>query len=619
MIVAFGSIFFLMLLGSLVLGGYVPLPAAEAFVPEKQEKKAKAKTEADEQEILRQFHEEQAIQLLKSSLSLSRSVEDVPKRALLAARASELLWDYDQEFARSNISDAIDLIFDQYKELTAESTNNSIRRLNAAVDILVKILARKDPPAADAVNQRFARMRSELLKDTTPDPSAKERLSVARESLDVDIAQSVQLARKIIERVIPSTFPQYLYDLRRKDPSAADALYRHALGIMASRAVYTAQDSIYLSIYAFAERMVLIPITDVDNEGRLSFGIFTHQLSAPRYTPSTVLANEFLSSAFRHINTEWDLNSFKVNDPVQLVQWLFLTRKLQVYSSRLANSNFEGWQQLQTNLEVRCRNAGMDAETLPNLMGFAERLANSDDVFQFGDDSTFDKAKASQDHQQKTQLLVRGIWNVIQGGRFQEAENRLKGVEDLEVKEKLADLLNFYAGKKALVKGDWVEVTTRGGRIGDLRIRLLLLLESSRASHSSQKDVAYQLLIEAQKIIPKIASDMDKAKGFVALSSFSAQPYPQLSKESLIEAVKSINRSESYDGTDFQVEVAVLEDFRILLPLVHSGFDVCFRRAAQSDWTGAINLADELNSKTLKIAAHIAACRAFLEKAQHKA
>src|SRR6185295_18304027 len=97
------------------------------------------------------------------------------------------------------------------------------------------------------------------------------------------------------------------------------------------------------------------------------------------------------------------------------------------------------WQQLRFDLETKCRNVGVDAATIQNVNGFAERLAYGDDVFQFGDDSSFARAKEAKDEQKRNELLVRGIWNLIQGKRFQEVETKLNDVNDREIRSRLSD------------------------------------------------------------------------------------------------------------------------------------------------------------------------------------
>jgi hypothetical protein len=426
---------------------------------------------------------------------------------------------------------------------------------------------------------------------------------------------SIELAGAILQTDVPFGFPQFLYDLRRADVSRVDALFERGLNVLASGQVYRAADAIRLSAYAFKERMVLLPIPDLDEESsRLQFGMFTMNLNTPEYNLDPGLANRYLAASHKHLTGQLLQGRVGI-DPVQLVQSLFLATKLGVYASRLGVSRADVWQQLRFDLEVRCKDAGVDSSTIQNIIGFAQRLGNADDVFQFGDDSSLDGVKDIKDQKRRNEILVRGIWNAIQGKRFQQAETTIKDLDDKEGRDKLNDVLEYYVGKASWMDRNWVEVSRSASLIKDARLSFLLLLESAKAAGSLkdvERNIARQFLLNARTLVPAISDKSDRAKSLVSIASLAAETYPQLSVEVLPEVVSAINASDDYDGKDFQILIDVLPHFRLAFSSADSSLDVWVKRQAKVDWTNAIRLAEDMNSKRLRTIALVSACGAIL-------
>ncbi len=586
------------------------MPAFAGHASQQARKPADKKAPASEQEALKAMYKEQAVQVLKDALNSSSLIEDIGQRSILVARAAELLWPYDRELASTSICTTVDHLLDQYKEPTVRNSSEKLGRLNAAINRLMKTLARRDAVLAASVQQHITKTKQEALKDTAADPSAKERMSLAQESLASDTSRSVELAARALQNGVPMGFPQYMYDLEQIDPAGANALFNRALNRLGAAQAYSATDAIQLSTYAFTERMMLLPVPDMDEGSqKLQFGVFTKSLSSTKFSLKPSLANAYLSAGYQYVNNQLHPGSLRGADPIHLVQSLFLATKLSAYSSRLGLSQGSAWQQLKIDLEVRCRNAGVDDATLQNMNGFALRLANADDVFQFGDDSLFDNAKDIKDQRRRNQVLVRGIWNLIQSKRYQEAEIRIKDVDDRDIKEKLADVFEYYAAKADLKELDMIEFTRRSRRIIDPRVRLMLFLDAARVS---ERNAANQFLLDARNLIPRITGKSEKAKGLISVASLSAATDPQLSREVLSEVAKAINAADDFEGGDFQMEVAIMPDFRIMLSLPDSSLDTCLKRAAQIDWRHTLSLTEDLNSKELRALARISTCAAVL-------
>ncbi len=584
---------------------------------QKQESKSSAqKPPVSEKDVLRDLQKQQAVQLLRDALDSSASIDDLGQQSILVARAAPLLWGYDQDHARLILSNSFEKLLGQYKDQTVVNWSDKLRRLDLAANRLVKAAAQKDQVLADSMLRRLAETKHDVLKDTAADPSNQERLSIAEESLRSDLKRSAEIAANVLKYGVPLDFPQYLYDLQQIDASTADDLYASSLVVLASGEPYGATDAIQLSAYPFREAMILLPIPDPQNEGgTIQFGFFTKSISTSNHTLAPNLASAYLSAAYSYIAMQLEPGRVRGSDPVQLVQMFFLATKLTAYSARMGTSHTGEWQQLKFNLQVRCRNAKVDEATIENIRGYAERLGNADDVFQFGDDSSFDRAKNERDEQKRNQLLVRGIWTLMQGQRFQEAEKKITDIHDDDIKGKLKNLLAFYIGKHAVKNRDWPTISNAALRITDPRVKLLLLLEGAKASRSPsnvEQNTANDFLIEANSVISKIDDKGAKAKALIALASFAIDVNPQLGREAFANGIKFINASDDYDADDFRVEVTVLTDFRVMLPLANSNLDTCVTKVAKQDWLGTVNLISDVKSSTLRILARVFACGAVL-------
>jgi hypothetical protein len=585
-------------------------------VPPKEKPNAKAKIPTGEEESVKAFQKDQAVQLLRDALSSSSSIQDVGERSQLVSRAAELIWGYDQQAARLSLSKTFEDLLSQYKDPKVVQSIEKLGLLDEALIRLIASMMRKDANLAASAQQHLEEMRKENLKEGVAGSSNKERFSLAQESLGSNLQKSVELAGGVLQTGVPLGFPQFLYDLRRADISSADALFARGLTVLASGRVYRARDAIQLSVYAFRERMVLLPTPDAgDQSAKLQFGMFTKELSPPEYGLDPAVANPYLAAAFGFLTRQLQINGVGRVDTVQLVQSLFLATKLGVYSSRLGLSRADMWQQLKFDLVVRCKNANIDTATIQNITGFAERLAATDEVFQFGDDSSLNSAKDIKDQKRRNEVLVRGIWNLIQAKRFQQAETRIKEVDEKDVRETLNDLLGYYAGKANWSDGNWIEVGRRASLIKDVRIGLLLLLESAKAARAAkgpERNITKQFLLDARALIPGVSNRNDRAKGLISIASLAAETYPQLSVEMLPEVLSAINASDNYDGGDFQILIDVLPQFRVALSSADSNLDVWLKRQAKVDWTNALRLAADIDSKRLRTIALLSACGAIL-------
>ncbi|HSE34283.1 MAG TPA: hypothetical protein VLA93_22105 [Pyrinomonadaceae bacterium] len=589
----------------------VPLSSQTLGTSKNQQPKKTRTAETPEEELTRSTRKTQALQLLKETVNSSGSIQDVTQRSLVVSRAVDLVWKHDPEFAQTSISKTFDDLLSHYEDAEVMASSEKLGQLDSAMKRLIATMTRNDARLGASAEEKLTEVRKDASSANTTD---YEKLSGAQEMLALDAKRAVEVAGRVLQRGIPITFPQFLYDLRRTDPFSADVLFREGLRILENGSVYRPAEAIYLSAYGFSERVVLLPAADdqTPNGASLRYGVLTRPLNAASYSVDPATANAYLMSAGRYVTKQLLFVGDGPHEGDRLVELLFLVAKLNVYSARLRFSTAGGWQQLKFDLMVRCKNAGVEAGSIQSVTGYAERLANSEEVFQFGDLSSLEKAKDIEDQERRNEVLARGIWNLIQGQRFEEAEVWIKQIDVEQLRETLVELIEYYAGKASMRARNWSEVNRRASRIKDSRIALLLLLDgASDSTQSRERRIAKQFVLEARALVARIPSGPDKAKSLVSLVTVATEAYPELTTELLPEALTAINASEDYDGRSLQVWLNVSR-FQAVLTNQNSTLEMCLQRAARVDWVSALNVAQSLNSKRLKPLAVVSVCSAIL-------
>ena len=186
-------------------------------------------------DLERQRQREQAYETVKTVWADAKNIADARQRSDISARAFALVWASEPEFARTELTKNFDKVLDAYPTAVKDPKSDARYDLEAALSKLIRALAQKDLAAAQKLQQRYFAVRRQALADKYNDRRENaDNLNLATDLLDVDLAQSVQLASRVFERSVSQESVQYLFDLQRKDPRAANDLYRMALALLRS-------------------------------------------------------------------------------------------------------------------------------------------------------------------------------------------------------------------------------------------------------------------------------------------------------------------------------------------------------------------------------------------------
>jgi hypothetical protein len=149
-------------------------PRAPERIQPKEKSNAKRNVPTPEEESLKAFQRDQAVQLLRDALISSSSIQDVGERSLLVSRAVELIWRYDEQTVQLSISKTFDNLLVQSREPEVLKSAEKRRRLNTALNRLVATVLRKDAKLGASAQRQLAEMRKDTNQKTSPEAEQRE-------------------------------------------------------------------------------------------------------------------------------------------------------------------------------------------------------------------------------------------------------------------------------------------------------------------------------------------------------------------------------------------------------------------------------------------------------------
>lgn len=554
----------------------------------------------------------EAISVLHEVIDRFDRLGDWQTQATLISNALDLLWKHEEPYARSNLQRALDRFFLEYS--SRANTTQQRNQIVSGIKTLTSCLAKHDPEGAAKALDRFGKLTEEL-SQTNENLSTRDRLAVAQSSLDVNARQSAMLAARLLSAGVPGTFPDYLYQLEVRDEEAAAGVYRTALSQLGGNPIYTPNHATILSAYAFREKLLVLEIrSNSKTTPHIEFGSLTNNLSPSPKALNLELARIYLTVAYGFLEQRLIVLQPKTElDQEYLVQCYFLAKKLNAYAGRLNLNEGGRWEQLGKYYELLGQRAGLTNDELGSLARLAERLVAEGSIFQFDDGaSAFEKARASKDREEKTALLVRGIHELMEAGKFAEAEQKLGEIEDDALASRMMDYFQFRVARAAIRKRKWQDMSNHAHKIIDQQLATYLFLEGTEAAFKSgKKDVAFDYLQAAMSTVSRIDDKPSKAKALVAISGLLVSVDPAWSSQSVLDAASAMNQADSYDGTNYSVTIE-LPKLKLFYPLNDSDINTCFERSARTDWPGTISAASTISNSEIRAMAQIAACRSVL-------
>jgi hypothetical protein len=571
-------------------------------------------------EIERQRLREQAYETVKSVWTDSRNIADARQRSDIYAQSFLMVWMREPELARAELTKNFDELVGIYSSMRKDEKDRST--IEAAISRIVSALAGRDSAAAQKLHQRYFEARRQVTGDKANDRrDLADTMNLASDILDTDLAQSVQLASQVFEKAFPENAIQYLFNLQRRDPRTAQQLYQNVLMLLASRQHYSPRSVILLSVYAFNENQLVLPGVLQGKDGKQIVSLFTSAtfFEPSRETVDTAVAHAFISAAYQYLQVR--VLQGTAADRTELAPACsnyFLLHKVKAYSQFYRLDLGARWLRYETAVTELARQVGATESDLTVLVQQAEKVSKHKSALSDSEDETaIEQAAEEKDQKKKAILLVNGIMWLLRQKRFANAEQSVDLLEDLVMRDQMAQVVKVVIAKDAIETHRWGELSQRIAKIEDRAMRIYLLLEAQRVIGESKanREVVLGYLSDARKSLEALDNGIQKAAGVVATLGLAHTIDPTNLDVVLNEVSKTINSAEKYQGEKYFAVLPLPPNRREFgYQLKEIGFEDSFARSGKRDWIGADLAARNLQNKYLQAWARLTAARAFLER-----
>lgn len=577
------------------------------------------KTSREQQREKEKYVKEQAILLLKTVLLDSKSIEHFQQKTDVIAEASTTLWDYDKSFAEESLLNFIKQSLANYKELLAKENrtteeNTTLQNLDYALKKSLKALAGKDLEKAKLLQNKFFEVREQSLKGK----KLNESLELAAEGLDIDEQRTLDLLSAIIQQGIPSQFPKFIFDLRAKNPSIAKILTQRAMQNLAVNPNYKASDAIYLSVIIFNEAGVIIPSLN-DEANANDFFVFTSFIGNSTKSAEMELISGYFSSIRNFFGSRIQNQASGFFDSRQnLIKSYFVIEKLKSYNQIYGLNNSETLNNISIPIVALMQLAGFSQQTLSDVKGYAERLANSNNPLGLDDGTDLlEKAEKAKNPNEKLDFLIRGIIQLIEFKQYVKAERKIFDIENSEIRDSLYLLVNNRAGLEAINNKNWGEFEKRTEKITEKRIKAFLYLKAISVfkSDKNNDNLLSEYVIKAEKNIQDISDKTAKASAFVYLTTLLLSLKQTDGSLMLPSAIKSINEASDFNEDEFEIDIKIPTRQTYYADYIGANsFRSLFSKLAEIDWADSQIQALQIKSNGLQAIAQVVAAKAALRK-----
>lgn len=574
---------------------------------------------SNEQSDNERYVKQQAVFLLKNNLLNAKSIENFRQRTKVIAEASTTLWDYDKSFARESLLDFINQSLADYKDLLSKENrtteeNTVLQNLAFALKKSLKALAGKDLQEARLLQNKYFEIKQQSLKGK----DLNESLELAAEGLDFDEQRTLELLSTIIQQGIPNQFPKLIFDLREKNPAIAKILIQKALQNLAVNPNYQTSDAIYLSVVIFNEAGIIMPsLRDATNPNE--FGVATSFIGNSNNPTDREIISSYFSSAQNFINLRLQNQASGFFDSKQnLLRSYFLLEKLKSYNQKYGFNNSQTLNSLSIPITTLMQTAEFSQQTLSDIKGYAQRIANSNNPLGLNDGTDLlEKAENAKNPNEKLDYSIRGIIQLIEFKKYAKAERKIFDIENVEIRDSLYLFLNMRAGLEAIDNKNWHEFEKRTEKITEKRIKAFLYLKAIAVfkSDKNNNSLPSEYLIKAEKNIQDISDKVAKASAYIYLTSLLLSLNQTDGIIMLPSAIKSINDSSDYNQDEFEINIRIPTRQTYFAKYIGANsFQDSFSKLAEIDWNDSQIQANQINSKGLQAIAEIASARTVLRK-----
>ncbi|HZE64945.1 MAG TPA: hypothetical protein VE056_13765 [Pyrinomonadaceae bacterium] len=564
-----------------------------------------------------------ALSLLVSLANDARSFRDQKLRARTLARVADGIWRVDADQGRALFLRAWDAaeVADQdaarerkeeMQRQQAEGRGGGIfaRQPDLRSEVL-RLAAKRERALGEELLDKLKQARTQDAADTpaqrpealdTPE-AIGQRLSLARQLLDVDVPRALQFADPALATV---TMPglNFLSFLREKDAAAADQRYLRMLARSEADAQSDANTASMLSSYVFTPHMFVT----FDRSG----GANTSQMGRP--TPPATTPE--LRAAFFRVATQILMRPLAPPEQDRTTsgiegKYLIITRLLPLFEQFATPQAAELMRGQLAGLSgsVREETRNRDDETMRRGIRDEQPAADNEQ-------SLLDQIARAKTSDQRDQLYVGLIMRTLERGDLR-ARDFVDKVESSDLRKQLKPFVDMsltisFIDKK---KSDDALKLTADGELTHFQ-RVWALTQVARQLSETDRDKALTLLGNALNEARRIdTSDADRPRALIGLANALFAMDRTRAWELVGEAVGAANSSGGFSGEDSRLTL------QLRTPGINSvrtnsteNFDLpaIFRTLTKDDYHRAVGLARTFEADSPRATALISVAQALL-------
>ena len=542
-----------------------------------------------------------ALSLLVSLANDARSFKDQKLRARTMARVADGIWNVDPDQGRSLFLRAWDAaeVADQdaAREMKEERQRQQtsgrgvmlVRQPDLRSEVL-RLAAKRDRELGEELLEKLKLAKTQEVSDTPaqrPDgletPEAiGQRLSLARQLLEVDVARALQFADPALATVTMQGL-NFLSFLREKDPVAADQRYGRMLALAGTDPQADANTVSLLSAYVFTPHLFVT----FDRGG----GANTSQMG--RETPPASTAE--LRAAFFRVATQILMRPLAPPDQDRTStgiegKYLMITRLLPL---------FEKYATPQAVELMRGQLAGLSGsvreETRKRDDDMLRRGIRDEEPAADNEQSLLDRIDRAKTSEERDQLYVELILRVLGRGDLR-ARDFTDKIEDSDLRKQVKpfvdlSLMIYLIDKK---KSDDALKLSANAELTHFQ-RVWALTQVARQLAETDRDRALGLLGDALEEARRIGtSDADRARSLIGVANALFSLDRTRAWELVGEAASAANSSGGFSGEDSRLTLQLrTRGINSMRTNSTENFDLpaIFRSLTKDDYHRAVGLA----------------------------
>lgn len=594
-----------------------PPPSATTAAPAAKTKptSAAAKAKLEQQRSL-------ALSLLVSLANDARSFKDQKLRARTLARVADGIWNVDSDQGRALFLKAWDAaeVADQdaAREMKEERQRQEKEGRGAMVmrqpDLrseVLRLAAKRDRALGEELLDKLKQAKTQEASDTpaqrpeaqnTPE-AISQRLSLARQLLDVDVARALQFADPALVTVtIPGL--NFLSFLREKDAAAADQRYLRMLARSAADAQADANTASILSSYVFTPHMFVT----FDRNG----GANTSQMGRPGPPANT----PELRAAFFRVATQILMRPLAPPDQDRTSsgiegKYLIITRLMPLFEQLATPQAAELMRGQLAGLTGSVREETRNRDDEMMRRGIRDEQPAADN-----EQSLLDRIGRAKTADQRDQLYVELIMRTLERGDLR-ARDFVDKIENSDLRKQLKPFVDmsftiYFIDKK---KSDEALKLTTNGELTHFQ-RVWALTQVARQLAETDRDKSLALLSDALDEARRIdTSDADRPRALIGIANALFAMDRTRAWELVGEAVSAANSSGGFSGEDsrltLQLRTSSISSMRTNST---ENFDLpsIFRTLTKDDYHRAVGLARTFEADSPRATALISIAQAVL-------